>query len=263
MSNPAPWLRIGFHDVAARTQMNVVKKIFAGRRNTGGNAGFLQQPKNLPYRKLARPLRKFSIELIAMLFSPATGRIFRIGGPRICADQLDHALPLLISRTGNDDPVVFAAAGIATVRRVRIAENLAIAQRVPFIAVDGIIENRRSHHRSLRFEHPGFDELTVPGACLILEGGEDAKRHRHRADSIGPGNFAAGFHRRVRVTPQAHDPRVSEQLPTPRDPRSERPGQTPAGHHDLHDAWIDFLQNLKAKTESLQNSGAEVVYNDV
>ena len=39
------------------------------------------------------------------------------------------------------------------------AENFSVAQRVPFITVDRVVENRRSNHKNLSFEHAGFDEL--------------------------------------------------------------------------------------------------------
>src|SRR4029450_9843901 len=67
----------------------------------------------------------------------------------------------------------------------------------------------------------------------------------------------------VGITPEPHDPGIGEQLPAPGDPGLERPGQSPAGHHGLHEARIDLLQRIKTEPESLQNSRAEIVYNDV
>ena len=42
MHHFTPWLPVGFDDVTARAEMNIVKKIFSGRWNTGGYAPFLQ-----------------------------------------------------------------------------------------------------------------------------------------------------------------------------------------------------------------------------
>src|SRR4029450_3620498 len=64
-------------------------------------------------------------------------------------------------------------------------------------------------------------------------------------------------------TPKPHDPGIGEQLPAPGDPGFEGPGQSPARHHGLHDARIDLLQHVKTEPEPLQNSRAEIVYDDV
>src|ERR1044071_1549191 len=116
------------------------------------------------------------MKLISELLSSRRAGVFFIDRPRIRADQFNHGLPLLVSGTGNDDPVVFAAAPIATIRRVWLPENLTITHRVPPVVIDCIVENRRSHHRSLRFEHAGLDELSLSSTCLILQRRKHAER---------------------------------------------------------------------------------------
>src|SRR5262245_27826618 len=198
-----------------------------------------------------------------MLLPAAFRRKFRIGRPRRFAYQVNHALPFLISRTSDDDPVVFAATGVTAIRGTRLAQNFLVTHRVPFATIYGEVQDRWSHHRTLRFKHARFDELPLPGTLLVFKRGQDAKSHSNGAHSVRPGNFTARFHRRVRIAPESHDSGVGEQLPTPSHPGFERSGQSPARHHDLHDARVDLLQRFKTETEPLQNTRAEIVYDHV
>src|SRR6266576_1466208 len=234
----APRWCFGFDDMAARAQMNIVKQILAGRWDTRGDAGFLEQTKHLFRTVLTGPSRKVLIELLMMLPALASAGEARVSGPRRLADDIGHAAPFIVARASDDNPVVLAATWITAVWRIRLPENFIITHGVPLVAVDRVVENRRSHHRALRFEHAGFDELPFAGARLVFQRGEHPERHGYRSHAIGPGDLAARLHRRVRITPQAHDSRVCEQLPTPRDPRLERSGETPARHDYLHDARI-------------------------
>ena len=82
MRHLTPRLPVGFDDVAARAQMNIVEQIFSGRRNTGGHSRFLEQAKSLACRVFACPLGKLPIKFLAR-FSAGLGREFCVAGPRL------------------------------------------------------------------------------------------------------------------------------------------------------------------------------------
>src|SRR5688572_23412174 len=182
MRDFAPRLRFGLDDVTTGAQVNVVKKILARRRNAGGDTRLLEHTKKLLGRVLARPLRKFSIKLVAMLLTALPRRKLCVRRPRGFTDQAGHALPFLVAAAGDDDPVIFPVTRITVIRRIWLAQDFAIPHGVPFVSVNGVVEDRRSHHRALRFQHAGLDELPFAGASLIFERGEHAQGHGHRAE---------------------------------------------------------------------------------
>ena len=66
--------------MTAGAQMNVVKQIFTGGRNTGGDSRFLKQAKGLARSVFARPLGKFLVEFLAVLLAAgATRKLCRHG----------------------------------------------------------------------------------------------------------------------------------------------------------------------------------------
>src|SRR5262245_40182750 len=144
---------------------------------------------------------------------------FFVGRPGRFTDEANHALPFFVAAASDNNPVVLAAARITAVRRVSFAQDLAITQRIPVAGVYRVIQDRWPQHRALGFKHPRLDELPLSGPLLVFEGGKNTERHGCRAHTIGPGDLAAAFHRRVGVAPEPHNPGIREKLPAPGNPR--------------------------------------------
>ena len=194
-----------------------------------------------------------------MLLTILVGRELVISGPGGFADQTHHAAPLVVAGASNDDPIILAVTWIAAVGCVRFAKNFSVAHRIPFIVINRVVENCRSHHGALSLEHAGFDELAFSGSLFVFQRREHTNRHRHRANPVGPSDLTAGFHRRIRIAPEPHDPGVGEELPTPGNPGFKRSGQSPTWHDGLYDSRVDSLQLVEAKAKTLQNTRAEVI----
>src|SRR5207237_1338283 len=95
-----------------------------------------------------------------------------------------------------------------------------------------------------------------------------ARRSGYSADHPLPlcvtaSDLAMSLERLVGITPKRHDPGIDKPLQAVGDARVKWAVHAPGRHHGMHDASIDLLQHVKPEPEPLQNTRAEIVYNDV
>ena len=117
--------------------------------------------------------------------------VLRPGGG---AHRLDESLPLLVGPDGDNDPFIVAFAGVCAVGGVLTAKDFVVTHRLPFVAVEGGIEDGGAHDRALRPNLSEFDELSLAGEIAVFKRGDGREGDQARAEVVGYDQLAVRGH---------------------------------------------------------------------
>ena len=109
---------VDLHDVAALSQMDVIVQIFCGHWDAGCYPGFLEDSEGLSGCEGLGPFAEELVKFLSMFFPSSVGGELGVGGPGRLPDYPYHTLPFVVALAGDDNPVVLAPAGVASIRSV-------------------------------------------------------------------------------------------------------------------------------------------------